>query len=64
MLQKIIGFHKDEYDDWVAELSCGHNQHTRHNPPWQNRMWITDKITRDNKIGVKLNCVVCDESKK
>ncbi|MFT4728722.1 MAG: hypothetical protein ACI9UN_003235 [Granulosicoccus sp.] len=32
MLQKITGFHQDDKADWVAELSCGHGQHVRHNP--------------------------------
>ncbi|HNL36500.1 MAG TPA: DUF3565 domain-containing protein, partial [Agitococcus sp.] len=33
MQQAIVGFHTDEENHWVAELACGHNQHTRHNPP-------------------------------
>ena len=37
MKQPIVGFHKDEEDDWVADLACGHTQHVRHNPPWQLR---------------------------
>jgi hypothetical protein len=32
---KITGFHLDEDNLWVAELSCCHNQHPMHNPPWQ-----------------------------
>ncbi len=27
MKQAIVGYHKDEVDDRVAELECGHNQH-------------------------------------
>ena len=46
MLQKIIGFHQDELDDWVANLACGHTQHVRHNPPWQNRAWVIDPEER------------------
>lgn len=38
MQQAIIGFHLDEEDHWVADLVCGHAQHVRHNPPWQNRL--------------------------
>ena len=33
MHQPIVGFHVDEYGDWVADLQCGHGQHVRHQPP-------------------------------
>ena len=29
MHQPIVGFHLDEYGDWVADLRCGHGQHVR-----------------------------------
>jgi hypothetical protein len=28
-----VGYHQDEEQNWVAELSCGHQQHVRHRPP-------------------------------
>jgi hypothetical protein len=31
--RKIVGFHRDDLGDWVADLECGHAQHLRHNPP-------------------------------
>jgi len=34
MNKRIVGFHLDEEQHWVAELECGHNQHVHHNPPW------------------------------
>jgi hypothetical protein len=37
--RSILGFHQDEDGDWVAELSCLHNQHLRHRPPFQERPW-------------------------
>ncbi|MDE0763716.1 MAG: DUF3565 domain-containing protein [Porticoccaceae bacterium] len=40
MKQCITGFHKDDLNDWVAQLACGHRQHVRHDPPWQNRPWV------------------------
>lgn len=61
MKQKIIGFHKDELDDWVADLACGHTQHVRHDPPWQNREWVISEQGRKEKLGFELDCVVCDE---
>ncbi|MDH5446273.1 MAG: DUF3565 domain-containing protein [Gammaproteobacteria bacterium] len=61
MKQKIVAFHKDEQDDWLAELACGHTQHTRHNPPWQNRLWVSTAENRMQAIGKELNCLKCDE---
>ena len=31
---KITGFHQDKYEQWVADLSCGHSRYFRHDPPW------------------------------
>lgn len=60
MQQAIIGFHTDEEDHWVAELECGHNQHVRHRPPFQNRPWVISAQGRQSRIGRLLNCVKCD----
>lgn len=57
---RIIGFHQDDESHWVAELECGHNQHVRHDPPWQNRPWVIDPATRREHLGMTLNCVLCD----
>ena len=62
MEQSIIGFHKDDEDDWVAELACGHNQHVRHNPPWMLRPWVTTEEGRKGRLGNKLNCKKCDRN--
>jgi len=59
--QAITGFHRDEFSHWVAELACGHNQHVRHDPPWQNRLWVITDAGRKGKIGFELECVKCDE---
>lgn len=61
MQQAIVGYHKDEEDDWVAELHCGHFQHVRHNPPWVNRPWVETKEGRNEKLGWELACKKCDE---
>ena len=61
MQQAIIGFHQDELNDWVAELICGHNQHTRHSPPWVNRPWVINEQGRNAMLGEILNCKKCDE---
>lgn len=55
MQQAIIGFHQDEFNDWVAELICGHN------PPWVNRTWVIDEQGRLAMLGEMLNCKKCDD---
>lgn len=58
--RRIIGFHQDEEQHWVADLECGHSQHVRHDPPWQNRPWVLTEESRARFIGVELTCVKCD----
>lgn len=60
MQQAIIGFHLDEEQHWVADLACGHTQHVRHMPPWQNRPWVMTEQGRKEKIGMMLECKQCD----
>lgn len=60
MKQSITGYHKDDEEDWVAELACGHNQHVRHKPPWQLRPWVVTEEGRKNHLGMELNCLKCD----
>ena len=60
MQRKITGFHPDPQNDWVADLACGHGQHVRHNPPFENRPWVVTADGRAAKLGVTLNCVRCD----
>ena len=45
--RSITGFHQDEHGDWVADLECGHTQHVRHQPPWQERPWVISQEGRD-----------------
>lgn len=61
MEQPIVGFHQDEVGDWVADLACGHTQHVRHNPPLTNRPWVVTEQGRQQFLGFKLNCKLCDE---
>ena len=55
----VTGFHQDEDGHWVAELSCGHTQHLRHQPPWQSRAWVLDPAQRIEKIGQPFDCGWC-----
>ncbi len=61
MEQKIIGFHQDDDNDWVADLACGHGQHVRHNPPWSERPWVVTEEGRDQHLGAVLFCKKCVE---
>jgi hypothetical protein len=59
--QPIVGFHLDEHGDWVAELACGHFQHVRNDPPWQNRPWTQTPEGRTTALGRTLDCRKCDQ---
>ena len=56
MQQAIVGFHLDEENHWIADLACGHGQHVRHDPPWQNRPWVLTEQGRNEKLGAMLEC--------
>lgn len=51
----------DEVGDWVALLECGHRQHVRHRPPWQERPWVLSAEGRKGRVGSVLECQVCEE---
>jgi len=59
--RKIIGFHQDEAQDWVADLECGHKQYVRHQPPWLNRPWVVSPEGRRSRLGYYLDCKCCDQ---
>jgi len=61
MDQAIVGYHLDDEGHWVAELACGHFQHVRHDPPWQNRPWTQTPEGRDAMRGRLLACRKCDQ---
>ena len=60
MQRPITGFHQDSESDWVAELRCGHGQHVRHKPPFWSRPWVLTPEGRAEKLGLPLDCVLCD----
>ena len=62
MQRKIIGFHQDQRNEWVAELDCGHGQHVRHDPPFQDRLWVLTPEGRQKFIGVLVICKLCDQA--
>ncbi|WP_083384011.1 MULTISPECIES: DUF3565 domain-containing protein [Cupriavidus] len=60
MQRRIVGYHRDEAGDWVAELECGHGQHVRHDPPWQSRPWTQSERGRTARLGARLACRKCE----
>lgn len=61
MDRRITGYHTDDEGHWVARLDCGHNQHVRHDPPWQNRPWVVTPEGRAQHLGAVLACRKCDQ---
>lgn len=62
MQRAMVGFETDEVGDWVALLECGHRQHVRHRPPWQERPWVLTAEGRQERVGSPLECHECDET--
>lgn len=62
MQRAIVGYHLDEYGDWVAELSCAHDQHVRHRPPFHLRAWVLETEGRKGRLGSPLECPLCDRA--
>ncbi|MCA1845478.1 MAG: DUF3565 domain-containing protein [Actinobacteria bacterium] len=62
MRRTIEGFHRDDAGDWVAELSCLHGQHIRHQPPFQDRAWVLTAEGRRERIGAAIDCPLCDRA--
>ena len=62
MIRTIEAFHPDADGEWVAELSCLHNQHVRHQPPFQDRAWVLTSEGRAGRIGEEIDCPLCDRA--
>jgi tellurite resistance-related uncharacterized protein len=60
MQRAMRAFHLDAEGHWVAELSCGHRQHVRHQPPFTQRPWVVTEEGRAGRIGQCLECAACD----
>ena len=60
MKQAIIAFHQDKLEHWLADLACVHTPHVRHDPLWQERLWVIGEDGRSEKVGSELICMICD----
>jgi hypothetical protein len=58
-LPYLLDFHQDAQGHWVADLACGHSQHLRHQPPWQNRAWVLAAEQRQARLGKAFPCGWC-----
>ena len=58
-MKKITGFHLDEDNQWVADLSCGYTQHVRHNPLHHQKEWVLSDNARNDFIGFEFECKSC-----
>jgi hypothetical protein len=56
----MTGFWRDDDGDWVAYLDCGHRQHVRHRPPFQDRAWVQTEEGRASRMGGLLECPLCE----
>ncbi len=62
MKRIIVRFIADDTGDWKAELSCGHDQHVHHRPPFLDRPWVLDDAARLERVGTTLLCPLCDRA--
>lgn len=62
MIRTVVGLHSDAEGHWVAELSCLHRQHVRHQPPFQDRAWTLTEEGRAARIGTEIDCPLCDRA--
>ena len=60
MKKVITGFHLNRFQEWVADLECGHGVTMKHNPPYQVCPWIGTGKGRQEHIGDLQECVSCD----
>ena len=62
MQRAMTGFRRDDEGAWIAELSCLHRQHIRHDPPFWEAAWIEDEEAHARRIGEPLDCPLCDRA--
>jgi tellurite methyltransferase len=60
MERRIVSFREDALAQWIAELSCGHAQHVRHEPPFTERPWTLTPEGRAARQGSPLDCARCE----
>ena len=59
--RQIVGFLRDDQDEWIAELSCGHRRHVRHRPPFELHPWVLDDASRASRLRSWIECASCED---
>jgi hypothetical protein len=64
MRRRILQFRPDpdEPGAWIADLECGHAQHVRHQPPFQERPWVLTAPGRARFVDAEVECPLCEEA--
>ena len=57
MRHTIVGFHRDDTGEWVADLSCGHGRFVSLEPLFED----ATAEDRERHLGALLECRRCDE---
>ncbi len=57
--RRIVGFHRDDQGEWVADLACGHTLHLRHEPPFFPNPWVLTEEGRRSRLGTEGPCYEC-----
>ncbi len=55
----IVAFTRDQANEHVAWLDCGHRRHIRHRPPLSSYPWIDDEHERTAHLGASIECGRC-----
>lgn len=62
MIRSITGYHQDDQRDWAAEMSCFHNRHIRHQPPFREAAWVPEPEGPEEHVGSPIECPLCDRA--
>lgn len=62
MIRSIKDFRLDDEGDWVAEMSCFHSRHIRHQPPFREAAWVLEPEGRKAHLGSPIECPLCDRA--
>lgn len=54
-----VSFERETDGVFIAHLACGHRQHIRHNPPFQEAAWVATEEGRQAHLGMRLPCPLC-----
>jgi len=62
MIRTVVGSHQGANGDWVAELSCGHQLHLHHRPPFPDPAGALDPAGAADRLDTPLACPHCERA--